>query len=145
MGGRPPDKFVLKRKDKAFLLEVLRDGQTPLKVARRAQILLGRANGEQSIVALEEKVEQDRTTIWRVCERYEDGGLDAALYDAPRSGRPRVFSPAPASEDRVAGMPIARECRSGRNALVASELGAGRGTLCRSDRSAHRGRHLARG
>ncbi len=99
MGGRPPDKFVLKRKDKAFLLEVLRDGQTPLKVARRAQILLGRANGEQSIAALEEKIEQDRTTIWRVCERYEDDGLDAALYDAPRSGRPRVFSPAPTPED----------------------------------------------
>ena len=99
MGGRHPDKFVLKRKDKAFLLEVLHDGQTPLKVARRALILLGRANDQQSIAALEEKVEQDRTTIWRVCERYEDGGLDAALYDVLRSGRPRVFSPAPTPED----------------------------------------------
>ncbi len=99
MGGRHPDKFVLKRKDKALLLELLRDGRTPLKVARRALILLGRANGEQSVAALEEKVEQDRTTIWRVCERYEEGGLDAALYDAPRSGRPRVFSPKPAPED----------------------------------------------
>ena len=99
MVGRPPDKFVLKRKDKLFLLEVLRDGQTPLKVARRAQILLGRTNGRQFIADLEEKVEQDRTTIWRVCERYEDGGLDAALYDALRSGHPRVFSPAPTPED----------------------------------------------
>jgi hypothetical protein len=99
MGGRHPDEFMLKRKDKALLLEVLRDGQTPLKVARRALILLGRANGQQSIATLEEKVEQDRTTIWRVCERYKDGGLDAALYDAPRSGRPRVFSPASTSED----------------------------------------------
>jgi hypothetical protein len=99
MGGRSPDKFVLKRKDKTFLLDVLRDGQTPLKVARRALILLGRANGQQSIATLEEKVEQDRTTIWRVCERYEDGGLDAALYDALRSGRPRVFSPASTPED----------------------------------------------
>lgn len=93
MGDRNPEKFVLKRKDKAFLLELLRDGQTPLQVARRAQILLGRANGKQSVVSLAEKVEQDRATIWRVCERYEQGGLDAALYDAPRSGRPRVFSP----------------------------------------------------
>jgi hypothetical protein len=99
MGGRSPDKFVLKRKDKALLLDVLRDGQTPLKVARRALILLGRANGQQSIATLEEKVEQDRTTIWRVCERYEDGGLDVALYDAPRSGHPRVFSPASTPED----------------------------------------------
>ena len=99
MGGRPPDKFVLKRKDKALLLDVLRDGQTPLKVTRRALILLGRANGQQSIATLEEKVEQDRTTIWRVCERYEDGGLDAALYDAPRAGHPRVFPPASTPED----------------------------------------------
>jgi len=41
MPGRNPDKFVLKRKDKLFLQELLRDGQTPFKVARRAQILLG--------------------------------------------------------------------------------------------------------
>ncbi len=99
MRGRQPDKFVLKRKDKALLLELLRDGHTPLKVARRALILLGRANGKQSIAALEEKIEQDRTTIWRVCERYAEGGLEAALYDAPRSGRPRVFSPERTPED----------------------------------------------
>ena len=99
MGGRYPDKFVLRRKDKVLVLEVLRDGQTPLKVARRALILLGRADGQQSIAVLEEKVGQDRTTIWRVCERYERGGLDAALYDAPRSGRPRVFSLARTAED----------------------------------------------
>ena len=93
MSGRIPKKFVLKRKDKARLLELLHDGQTPLKVARRALILLGRATDEQPIAALGDKVEQDRTTIWRVCARYEEGGLEAALYDAPRSGRPRVFSP----------------------------------------------------
>jgi len=93
MSGRLPEKFVLKRKDKTRLLELLQDGQTPLKVARRALILLGRTAAEQSLAALEDKVEQDRTTIWRGCARYEAGGLEAALYDAPRSGRPRVFSP----------------------------------------------------
>src|SRR5437763_1751844 len=101
MGGHKPDRFVLKRKDLASLGELLRDGQTPLKVARRAQILPGRANGKQPIASLEEKVEQDRTTIWRVCRRYREGGLDAALYDAPRSGRPRVFSPKRTPEDGV--------------------------------------------
>jgi hypothetical protein len=99
MSGRPPEKFVLKPKDKTCLLELLRDGQTPLKVARRALILLGRATGEQSIAALEDKVDQDRTTSWRVCARYEAGGLETALYDAPRSGRPRVFSPQRAPDD----------------------------------------------
>ena len=93
MRGRKPDKFVLEPADEAFLQALLRDGQTPLKVARRAQILLGRANEQQRVVLLRDKVEQDEATIWRICERYRLDGLQAALYDAPRSGRPRVFSP----------------------------------------------------
>lgn len=93
MRGRKPEQFSLKPQDKLYLRQLLRDGQTPLKVARRARILLDRIDAEQRILPLGEKVEQDRTTIWRVCERYGQGGLDAALYDAVRSGRPRVFSP----------------------------------------------------
>ena len=93
MRGRKPEPFRLKAKDQSYLRELLRDGQTPLKVAQRAQILLGRTDAEQRIGWLGEKVEQDRATIWRVCARYAQGGLAAALYDAPRSGRPRVFPP----------------------------------------------------
>lgn len=92
MRGRKPDQFILKRKDKLFLQELLRDGHTPWKVARRAQILLGRADKNRRVVLLGDKVEQDATTIWRVCERYRQRGLPAALNDDPRPGRPRVFS-----------------------------------------------------
>ena len=92
MRGRNPDKFVLKRKDKIFLQELLRDGQTPFKVARRAQILLNRTDKQERVIWLGEKVKRDTATIWRVCERYRQCGLEAALYDAPRSGHPRVFS-----------------------------------------------------
>lgn len=91
MSGRKPEKFVLKPKDASALRELLRDGQTPLRIARRAQILLSRATPRQSVVALSEKVEADPSTVWRVCERYRQGGLQVALYDACRSGRPRVF------------------------------------------------------
>jgi len=93
MRGRKPDKFALKPSDEIFLRELLRDGHTPLKIARRAQILLNRNDEQQRVVLLGGKVERDTTTIWRVCERYRQGGLEAALYDAPRTGRPRVFSP----------------------------------------------------
>jgi hypothetical protein len=93
MRGRQPDKFVLKPKDKTVLRKLLRDGHTPLRVARRAEILLHRAKAQQRVCALGEAVERDAATIWRVCERYRQGGLDAALYDAPRSGRPPVFFP----------------------------------------------------
>jgi hypothetical protein len=99
MRGRKPDPFELKRKDKAALLQLLRDGHTPLRVARRAQILLHRADAQQRVKSVGEIVEQDAATIWQVCERYRLGGLDAALYDAPRSGRPRVFFRKRASGD----------------------------------------------
>jgi len=91
MSGRKPEKFALKQKDKTALRELLREGRTPLRVARRAQILLSRANQYQPIVALSDTVEADASTVWRVCERYRQHGLLAALYDAPRPGRPRVF------------------------------------------------------
>jgi hypothetical protein len=92
MRGRKPESLILRRKDKHLLKALLRDGQTPLHVARRAQILLGRSDKQQRVLVLGDKVDQDPATIWRVCERYRQGGLEAALYDAPRSGRPRVFS-----------------------------------------------------
>jgi hypothetical protein len=99
MRGRKPDPFELKRKDKVALQLLLRDGHTPLRVARRAQILLRRADAQQRVKSVGEIVEQDAATIWQVCERYRLGGLDAALYDAPRSGRPRVFFRKRASGD----------------------------------------------
>ena len=92
MRGRKPDQFALKAKDVRELQELLSNGQTPWLVARRAQILLHRNDPQQRVVLLGQQIAQDAATIWRVCERYRQGGLSAALYDAPRSGRPRVFS-----------------------------------------------------
>ena len=92
MRGRKPESLMLKSKDKKTLQQLLRDGQTPVRIARRAQILLNCAKSEQRVSFVSDKVDQHRTTVWRVCERYRNAGLEAALYDAPRTGRPRVFS-----------------------------------------------------
>ena len=92
MSNRKPNKFKLKPKDKIILRKLLRNGQTPLRVARRAQILLSRANDQLSVETLRQMIGQVPSTIWRVCKRYRQQGLQAALKDAPRSGRPRVFS-----------------------------------------------------
>ena len=92
MRGRKPEKLVLKPKDISALRELLRDGKTPLRIARRAQILVSRANQQQRVALLSDKVEIAVSTVWRICERYRQEGLQAALYDAPRVGRPRVFS-----------------------------------------------------
>lgn len=90
MRGRRPERLILKRRDAEELERLLACGDTPWRVARRARILLARA-GRDRVERVTETVAQDRATVWRVCERYKAQGLSAALYDAPRSGRPRVF------------------------------------------------------
>ena len=92
MRGRKPDKFQLKPTEKADLRKLLRDGETPWRIARRAQILLQRADQKQQVGSLSEKFDQNASPSWRICQRYRDGGPQAAWYDVPRSGRPRVFS-----------------------------------------------------
>lgn len=99
MRGRKPEKFQLKPTHKAYLRKLLRDGETPWRIARRAQILLQRADPEQRVSTLSEKFEQNASTIRRICQRYCDGDLQAALYDAPRPGRPRVFFQKATQED----------------------------------------------
>jgi len=99
MRGRKPEEFQLKPTHKAYLRKLLRDGETPWRIARRAQILLQRADKEQRVGSLSEKFAQNASTIWRICQRYRDGDLQAALYDAPRPGRPRVFFQKSTQED----------------------------------------------
>ena len=99
MRGRKPEKFQLKPTHKAYLRKLLRDGETPWRIARRAQILLQRANPEQRVSTLSENLERNASTIRRICQRYRDGDLQAALYDAPRPGRPRVFFQKSTQED----------------------------------------------
>lgn len=97
MRGRKAGQLNVKPKDRVYLRDLLHHGQTPLKVARRAQVLLSRGEGQEPIVALSLRTELHVATIWRICERYRQGGVEPALYDAPRAGRPRAFSPAATS------------------------------------------------
>jgi transposase len=91
MRGRKPRPLVLSSQVQSFLLALLRSAKTEQRVAKRADILLAMSHG-QSTAPLAERLGMDEATIWRVCRRYEQRGLQA-LYDAPRSGRPRGISP----------------------------------------------------
>ena len=102
MRGRKPKLVKLKRKDVTELRSLLRDGHTLQQVAQRARILLARADGE-GVAAVAAKVDQDPATVWRVCERYRRRGLQAALHDAPRPGRPRVFFQPPTRAPEAPG------------------------------------------
>jgi Winged helix-turn helix len=102
MRGRYPDDLLVIAEHVEVIQEVLRDGHTEQRVARRARILMLRAQGLR-VEEVAQRVERDTSTIWRVCERYRERGVDA-LYDAPRTGRPRVFSPSGAGAHRKPGL-----------------------------------------
>lgn len=92
MRRRPPRRIHLPDKAQAFLEDLVRDGRTEQRVARRARILLAMARPDTVVEALAEKLEVSRKMIWDIGRRYERSGVDA-VFDAPRSGRPRAFSP----------------------------------------------------
>jgi len=71
---------------------LLLDGRTEQRVARRSRVLLAMEDPTTVVTDLSKRVAMTHTGIWYVCRRYETSGL-AAIYDAPRSGRPREISP----------------------------------------------------
>ena len=92
MRGRKPNELILTASDKRALHQLLGDGHTRQRLAQRARILLACAQ-KQRTHQVACQVARQRATVWRVCERYRQAGLPGALYDAPRSGHPRIFSP----------------------------------------------------
>jgi len=106
MRGPVPRKLVVAAEHLEILRTNLRTGKTEHRVVRRSQILLLRASGlHPSRVA--QRVGCDRSTVWRVEERYRERDL-AALHDAPRPGRPSRLSPPPASPRGRVGLSQAR-------------------------------------
>ena len=92
MRRHPPRLVGLSVQNKTYLEKLVRDGHTEQRVAIRARILLAMASPETVVQDLAYRLGLSRATIWNVCRRYEECGLDA-LNDAPRSGQPREVSP----------------------------------------------------
>jgi biotin operon repressor len=103
MGRQRTSIIELLEQDRAYLESLIRDGSTPQRVARRARILLALSDPETIVQELAEKLEQARNTIWHLCRRYEERGIEA-VFDAPRSGRPWTFSPFGAGRYRTVGL-----------------------------------------
>ena len=91
MRRRPPKVVHLERKERQEMQCLLGDGRTEQRVARRCRVLLAMEDPETIIDNLAHEVRMTRTGVWYVCRRYESAGLDA-IYDAPRTGRPREIS-----------------------------------------------------
>ncbi len=92
MRRRPLKVIQLDTADRKAMQRLLRDGRTEQRVARRSRVLLAMADPTTVVADLAQQVAMTRIGIWYVCRRYEGSGLEA-VYDAPRSGRPREISP----------------------------------------------------
>lgn len=96
MGGRKSRPLKIKPKDRALLEEIARSHRRPGFEVERARIVLGIAAG-RPVDELASYMYYDRSTIWRICRRYEAGGLEPLFIDEPRLGHPPAISPSAAS------------------------------------------------
>ena len=92
MKGRKPLEYRLRAGDRQALQALLADGQLIQRVANRAQALLALDRGER-LGDLVPWLGWSRTGLWYLWQRYQHGGVEA-IFDAERSGRPPIFSPA---------------------------------------------------
>lgn len=87
----PAEPLRLQRQDRIVLEELLRCGTTPQRVVFRIRVLLGSADGLANN-KLAAELETTRSTVIKWRDRYQEGGLEGVLEDAPRSGRKKVIS-----------------------------------------------------
>jgi hypothetical protein len=104
MRGRKPHALTAVADDLLLLQRLARRRHLPWFQVERARLILAIAGG-QSVEALAAQRGYSRATIWRICQDYEEGGLEALLSEDSRSGRPREISPPPAGPDRPTGLP----------------------------------------
>jgi len=90
--GRPTKPIVLKQEERSKLQEWARRPKTAQRLAMRARIVLGCADGKENRqVARELRITDQTVCKWR--ERFRKDGLEG-LADEPRPGAPRKISDA---------------------------------------------------
>ncbi|AWM32561.1 helix-turn-helix domain-containing protein [Hymenobacter nivis] len=88
--ARPITPFTLAAADQAALENFTRTGCRPVRAVRRAQALLALATGIGQQAA-GKAIGLSRQTVSELRRRYEAGGWELALSEAPRSGTPPRF------------------------------------------------------
>ena len=110
-------KVVLLPLQREELQVLVRASSTPQVLARRARLILRAADEDDPsnlTIAAELGVDRDTAGLWR--NRFLEHGV-TGLQDAPRSGRPRSFSPRRRPPTRVAGHQLTAGSRLDRHAL----------------------------
>lgn len=103
MRGRKPRPFSVVCADLPTLRQFTHSRTLAFATVQRARIVLAVADG-QSIQDVAIRHQCHPATVWRLCRRYEQGGLHRLLADLPRCGRPQRISPPPTRSDRRVGL-----------------------------------------
>ena len=90
-------KLHLKKKEKNYLETFMKSGGLSLREFNRAKVLLFLDKG-LTISEIENLLDVDRTTIWRIKKRYVELGIEIALTEDSRPGQPVKYSMAHESE-----------------------------------------------
>jgi transposase len=80
----------LRKKDRQRLAAMLSKGREPARVLRRASMLRQLDQG-QTAAQVADNVGVARKTVRAIARRYEEQGLESALYERPRPGKQRVL------------------------------------------------------
>lgn len=81
----------LTKKDQKVIQSMLRSGSYPARVLKRAHILF-KANKGMKDSEIGRHLDCTTVHVANVRQRYCTQGLKRALYDAPRSGKPAIFT-----------------------------------------------------
>ena len=84
--GRRGFQVRLSKRERQELQRVLRGGLQPVRTVQRALALRQLAEG-QAIRRVAANVGLTPKTVWLASQRYQQGGLERALYERPRPGK----------------------------------------------------------
>lgn len=85
------NELRLTQRERNYLRDFKKTGAHSIREFNRATVLMFLDKG-LSISDIEDLLEVDRTTIWRIKKRYLNDGLERALIDDERSGQPIKYT-----------------------------------------------------
>ena len=91
--ARRPIRIAVSRKDRKRLDALLSGGVQPVRVVLRALALIHLAEGSTAPDAARSLKKLTAKAVRSVAHRYEEGGLQRALYEKPRPGAARLLTP----------------------------------------------------
>jgi transposase len=89
--ARKAKKLELTKKDQKELQELSRSGTLKARKLNRCRILLLKSQGK-TLDEIANVLNMSKVTVNQICQRYEKEGLQAALNERPRAGKPSIFS-----------------------------------------------------